>query len=352
MAALDGSDRLAPLPLSVLDLAPVGEGVSPTEALRSTIALAQRADALGYTRFWVAEHHSMPGIASSAPAVLIGAIAGATERIRVGSGGVMLPNHAPLVVAEQFGTLAALYPGRIDLGLGRAPGSDQLTAAALRRTNALGADDFPEQLGELACFLSGAFPPGHPYAGRVIAVPAGELQPPLWLLGSSLFSAELAGLLGLPFGFAHHFSGTHTLPALARYRESFREGGLLTKPYAMVTVNVVCAPTDAEADGIALPAALSFLRLRQGHPGRLPTPEQAAAHPWTPGEQEFVLQRRAGQAIGSPSTVRTSLARLVEQTDADELMITTQVHSAADRVRSLELTSDLFEGASLGLQQG
>ncbi|MDQ2797710.1 MAG: LLM class flavin-dependent oxidoreductase [Actinomycetota bacterium] len=349
-------DKLAPMPLSVLDLAPVGDGVSTTEALRSTIALAQRADELGYSRFWVAEHHSMPGIASSAPAVLIGAIAGATERIRVGSGGVMLPNHAPLVIAEQFGTLASLYPGRIDLGIGRAPGSDQLTAAALRRSRTdsagrAGADDFPEQLGELACFLSGAFPEGHPFAGRVTAVPAGEQQPPLWLLGSSLFSAELAGLLGLPFGFAHHFSSTHTLAALAQYRRAFREGGLLTKPYAMVTVNVVCSPTDAEADRIALPSALSFLRLRQGQPGRLPTPEQAAAHPWTPAEQQFVLQRRDGQAIGSPDTVRASLGRLIQATEADEIMITTLAHSAADRIRSIELTRGLFEDAPLGLQQ-
>ncbi|MDT4949238.1 MAG: hypothetical protein QOJ37_1833 [Pseudonocardiales bacterium] len=348
----DNYASLPPVPLSLLDLAPVGEGASTTDAVRATIALGQRADELGYTRFWVAEHHNMPGIASSAPAVLIGAVAAATERIRVGSGGVMLPNHAPLAIAEQFGTLAALHPGRIDLGLGRAPGSDQLTAAALRRsTGPQGADDFPEQLGELACFLADDFPDSHPFH-RIVAVPAGELQPPLWLLGSSLYSAELAGLLGLPFAFAHHFSGTHTLPALARYRESFREGGLLTKPYAMVTVNVVCAPTDAEADRLALPAALSFLRLRQGNPGRLPTPEQAAAHPWTPSEQEFVLQRRDGQAIGSPETVRASLARLLTATEADELMITTQVYEPADRIRSIELVRDLFDELPLGLQQG
>lgn len=345
-------EALTPVPLSVLDLAPVGEGATTTDAVRATIALGKRAEELGYTRFWVAEHHNMPGIASSAPAVLIGAIAAATERIRVGSGGVMLPNHSPLVIAEQFGTLAALHPGRIDLGLGRAPGSDQLTAAALRRSaGPQGADDFPEQLGELACFLADDFPAGHPF-GRIAAVPAGELQPPLWLLGSSLYSAELAGLLGLPFAFAHHFSATHTLAAFARYREVFREGGLLTKPYAMVTVQAVCAPTDAEADRIALPAALSFLRLRQGHPGRLPTPEQAAAHPWTAGEQEFVLQRRDGQAIGSPSTVRTALARLLAATEADELMITTQVYDAQDRIRSIELIRDLFDDLPLGLQQG
>jgi luciferase family oxidoreductase group 1 len=344
------------VPLSLLDLAPVGEGASTTDALRATIALGRRADELGYTRFWVAEHHNMPGIASSAPAVLIGAIAAATERIRVGSGGVMLPNHAPLAVAEQFGTLASLYPGRIDLGLGRAPGSDQLTAAALRRIDLrrpqqLGADDFPEQLGELASFLADDFPPDHPFS-RIVAVPAGDLQPPLWLLGSSLYSAELAGLLGLPFGFAHHFSGAHTIPALQRYRESFREGGLLTKPYAMVTVQAVCAPTDAEAERLALPAALSFLRLRQGNPGRMPTPEQAAAYPWSPAEQQFVLERRAGQAIGSPDTVRTSLARLLAATEADELMITTQVYDIEERIRSIELVHSVFDEVPLGLQQG
>jgi luciferase family oxidoreductase group 1 len=345
-------EPLPPVPLSVLDLAPVGEGSTAADAVRASIASAQRAEALGYTRFWLAEHHNMPGIASSSPAVLIAAVAGATRRIRVGSGGVMLPNHAPLVIAEQFGTLAALHPGRIDLGLGRAPGSDQLTAAALRRSSGpQGADQFPEQLGELACFLAGEFPAGHPFA-RITSVPAGEPQPPLWLLGSSLYSAELAGLLGLPFGFAHHFSGTHTLPALARYRQTFRPGGLLREPYAMVTVQAVCAPTDDEASRIALPGALSFLRLRQGRPGRLPTPEQAAAHPWTPAEQQFVQERRDGQAIGSPATVRAALARLLEQTTADELMITTQVHDPQHRIRTLELVRDLFDEVPAGLQQG
>ena len=348
--------ELPRVPLSVLDLAPVGDGVSTTEALQSTIALAQHAEELGFTRFWVAEHHNMVGIASSAPAVLIGAIAAATRQIRVGSGGVMLPNHAPLAVAEQFGTLAALHPGRIDLGLGRAPGSDGLTAAALRRTNPMsfaGAqpDRFPEELGELACFLADDFPADHPFA-RVKAVPAAALQPPLWLLGSSDFSAELAGMLGLPFAFAHHFSGANTVPALQTYRDSFREGGLLTKPYAMVTVNAVCAPTDDEAHYLARPGALSFLRLRQGQPGRLPTPEQAAAHPWTPREEQFALQRRAGQAVGSPDTVRRELARLLEATDADELMITAQLHGLDDRRRSLELVRGLFAEAPLGLQQG
>lgn len=342
---------LPSLPLSVLDLAPVGDGVTSTEAVQSSLALARRADELGFTRFWLAEHHSMPGIASSAPAVLIGAVAAATTDIRVGSGGVMLPNHAPLVVAEQFGTLAALHPGRIDLGLGRAPGTDPMTAAALRRSaKPLGPNDFPEQLGELASFLTGEFPDGHPYAA-IFSVPHAVQAPPIWLLGSSLYSAELAGLLGLPFAFAHHFSSAHTLPALDRYRESFRPGRALDEPYAVVTVSAVCAPTDSEAERIALPAALSFLRLRQGRPGTLPTPDQAAAYPWQPHELAFVAERRTGQLLGSPDTVRTQLAELLAATQPDELMITTLVHSAADRIRSTELVRGLFDEVPRGLQQ-
>jgi luciferase family oxidoreductase group 1 len=345
------SSPLPAVPLSVLDLAPVGDGASASDAVQASLELARRADELGFTRFWLAEHHSMPGIASSAPAVLIGAVAAATRRIRVGSGGVMLPNHAPLVVAEQFGTLAALHPGRIDLGLGRAPGTDPRTAAALRRSaDPLGPDDFPEQLGELACFLSGAFPEGHPYR-QIRAVPQADAPPPIWLLGSSLYSAELAGLLGLPFAFAHHFSSAHTLPALERYRSSFRQGRTLDEPYAMVTVQAVCAPTDEEAERIALPAALSFLRLRQGQPGTLPTPEQAAEYPWSPMEREFVAQRRDGQAVGSPDTVRDALAALLKATGPDELMITTLVHSPQDRLRSTELVRGLFAELPRGLQQ-
>jgi luciferase family oxidoreductase group 1 len=329
--------------MSMLDLVPVGEGVATSDAVAASLSLAQRVDELGFTRYWLAEHHNMPGIASSAPAVMIGAVAAATRRIRVGSGGVMLPNHPPLVVAEQFGTLAALHPGRIDLGLGRAPGTDQFTAAALRRAATPAADDFPDQLGELGCFLAGEWPDGHPYS-RIVAVPHADEQPVIWLLGSSLYSAELAGLLGMPFAFAHHFSAVNTLPALERYRTSFRPGRTLDEPYAMVTVNVVCAPTDEEADRIALPSALSFLRLRQGHPGRLPSPETAATHPWTPQELAFVEQRREGQAIGSPQTVEKELAGLLEATRADELMITTQAYDPADRIRSAELVRDLIEG--------
>ncbi len=334
--------------LSVLDLVPVGEGRDATQAVRASLELARRADALGCTRYWLAEHHNMAGIASSAPAVMIAAVAGVTDRMRVGSGGVMLPNHAPLVVAEQFGTLAALYPGRIDLGLGRAPGTDQFTAAALRRVAKPAADDFPEQLGELGCFLTGEWPGGHPYAA-ISAVPHAPVQPVIWLLGSSLYSAELAGILGLPFGFAHHFSAANTLAAFARYRESFRPGRVLDEPYAMVTVQVVCADTDEQADRIALPAALSFLRLRQGRPGPLPSPETAAAHPWTAEERAFVMHRREGQAIGGPETVAKALAALLAGTAADELMITTQAYDPADRIRSVEVVAELIGDLPRGL---
>ena len=336
------------IPLSVLDLVPVGEGVPATDAVHAGLELARTADRLGFTRYWLAEHHGMPGIASSAPAVLIAAVAAATRDIRVGSGGVMLPNHPPLVVAEQFGTLAALYPGRIDLGLGRAPGTDPHTAAALRRSATPAADDFPDQLGELGCFLAGEWPPGHPYA-RIRAVPHADVPPVIWLLGSSLYSAELAGLLGMPFAFAHHFSAANTLPALARYRASFRPGRTLDRPYAMVTVAVVCADTDEQADRIALPGELSFLRLRQGRPGPLPSPEAAAAHPWTPQERAFAVERRAGQAIGSPQTVEKELAGLLEATRADELMITTQAYDPADRRRSTELVRELVDELPRGL---
>jgi luciferase family oxidoreductase group 1 len=340
-------DPLPALPLSVLEVAPVGAATGTTQALQATLALAVRAEELGFTRIWVAEHHGMPGIASSAPAVLISAIASATHSIRVGSGGVMLPNHAPLVVAEQFGTLGALYPGRIDLGLGRAPGTDPRTAAALRRgPGMLSADDFPQQLGELACFLAGEFPDGHPYQ-NVGAVPHAAVIPPIWLLGSSDYSAHLAGLLGLPFAFAHHFSGANTLPALQVYRDSFRPSAGLEEPYPMVTAQVVCAEDDASAERLALPAALSFLRLRQGRPAAAPSVEEAAAYPWTDAERAFVADRWANQAIGGPDTVAERLGDLLKATEASELMITTQVQAADERIRSLERTRALFGAAEL-----
>gem|GEM_PF-5585 len=329
------------VPLSVLDLAPVPEGGSVGDALRATIDLARQVERLGFRRFWVAEHHNMPGIASSAPPVLIGHIADATTAIRVGSGGVMLPNHASLVVAEQFGMLEALHPGRIDLGIGRAPGTDQVTAAALRRSvEALSEDDFPDQLMDLLGFFTGRWPEGHPFA-RITAVPGRDHQPAMWLLGSSGYSAQVAGLLGLPFAFAHHFSPANTLPALALYRQHFRPSPTLTEPYAMVAAAVVCADTDERAGFLAGSGALSFLRLRSGRPGRLPSPEEAAGYPYNDLERAFIEDRRVTQIIGSPDTVQRGLASLLEATAADELMLTTMVFDPADRLRSFELLAAL-----------
>jgi luciferase family oxidoreductase group 1 len=327
------------VPLSVLDLATIGEGSSPHQALQATLQLARLAEELDFVRFWLAEHHNMPGIASSSPAVLAAAVGAATQRIRIGSGGVMLPNHPPLVVAEQFGTLEALYPGRVDLGIGRAPGTDLPTAQALRRGQT--SEDFPRQLAEVMGFLRGGFAPGHPYA-QMMAVPGDGVGPPLWLLGSSGYSAQVAGLLGLPFAFAHHFSAENTLPALELYRSTFRPSDALQRPYAMLAVQVLCAESDEAARRLALPAALSFLRLRQGRPSRIPTVEQAERHPWTEVEVEAVEARSAGQAIGGPDTVARRLSALLQQTRADELMVTTIVHDPADRLASLRRVRELF----------
>jgi luciferase family oxidoreductase group 1 len=318
------------VPLSVLDLVPIGAGSTATAALATSTTLVRLVEQLGFHRYWVAEHHGMPGIASSAPAVLVAHLAGATERIRVGSGGVMLPNHQPLVVAEQFGTLDALHPGRIDLGIGRAPGTDPRTARALRRgADPLGVDDFPEQLGELLSYFRGE--------GPVVAVPAQGQHPAVWLLGSSGYSAQVAGLLGLPFAFAHHFSSENTLPALDLYRRMFRPSDVLDEPYALIAASVLAAPDDDEARRLALPSALQFLQLRQGRPGAVPTPEDAAAYPYSAAERRFVEERLAGQVVGSPATVRAGVTDLVERTGVDELMIVTSTHDGADRLRSYEL---------------
>ncbi|MBL7499571.1 LLM class flavin-dependent oxidoreductase [Frankia sp. CNm7] len=330
------------MPLSVLDLVPVGTGVTPGEAIRNSFDLARRTEALGFTRYWLAEHHGMPGIASSATALLIGQIAAATSTIRVGSGGVMLPNHSSLVVAEQFGTLGALFPGRIDLGLGRAPGTDQATARALRRIAGrfLTEDEFPEQLAELTTFLAGGeFPEGHRLRG-VTAVPRAEM-PPIWLLGSSGYSAQVAGALGLPFAFAHHFSSQNTLPALELYRSSFRPSAGRERPYAMVAAAVLCAETDEHADWLAGPIRLTMARLRTGRPAAYPSPEEVATHPWTEQERAVARAATASHVIGSPETVRSGLRDLLDATGADELMVTTNVHAHADRVRSYELLTGL-----------
>jgi luciferase family oxidoreductase group 1 len=328
------------VPLSVLDLAPVPSGATSAVALRNSLDLARRVERLGYYRYWVAEHHNMPGIASSSPAVLIGHIADVTSTIRVGSGGVMLSNHAPLAVAEQFGMLEAFHPGRIDLGIGRAPGTDQLTAALLRGTHDQSVDDFPRELGQLLGFFNGDLGglSERPF-GQITAVPAQGNVPAFWLLGSSTYSAQVAAYLGLPFAFAHHFMPENTLPALAAYRSLFRPSAQLQQPYALVAVAVVCADSDERAAWMALPSALSFLRLRSGRPGLLPTPEEAAAYPYSPDELAFVRNRLQHQVIGGPMTVLRGLTELLERTSADELMLTTVVHAHADRVRSYELVA-------------
>jgi luciferase family oxidoreductase group 1 len=333
------------VPLSVLDLVPIGAGSTATAALATSTSLVRLAEELGFRRYWVAEHHGMPGIGSSSPAVLVAHLAGATKRIRVGSGGVMLPNHQPLVVAEQFGTLDALHPGRIDLGIGRAPGTDPKTARALRRgTDPLGADDFPEQLAELVSYFRGD--------GPVTAVPAEGRKPAVLLLGSSGYSAPLAGLLGLPFAFAHHFSGENTLPALKLYRRAFHPSDVLDRPYALIAAAVLCAPDDAQARRLALPSALQFLQLRLGRPGPVPTPEAAAAYPYSPEERRFVEQRLAGQVIGSPETVRAGLTELVERTGVDELMVVTSTHDGADRLRSYRLVAEAVTGTVIEMTAG
>ena len=295
------------IPLSVLDLATVASGSTPAQALTDTISMAGVVERLGYTRMWVAEHHGMPAVASSAPAVLIAHLAQATSTLRVGSGGVMLPNHSPLVIAEQFGTLEALHPGRIDLGLGRAPGTDQVTARALRRVQAVGgrdaADTFPDDVVELIQYLlprEGA--PGHP-----AAVPGSGYLPEVWLLGSSLFSAQLAGMIGLPFSFAYHFAPQLLDAALETYRSNFRPSILHDSPRAMVAVTVLCAPTEDEARWLSGSSALSTLQLRTGRLGALPSPEEAEAYPFTPAERAIVDESMSSHVIGTPSTVLSGL---------------------------------------------
>ncbi|MFE6915269.1 LLM class flavin-dependent oxidoreductase [Streptomyces rubiginosohelvolus] len=344
----------AAVPLSVLDLVTVGQGRTATQALRTSVEIAKLTESRGFHRFWVAEHHSMPGVASSSPAVILAHIAAHTERIRLGSGGVMLPNHAPLVIAEQFGTLEAMAPGRVDLGLGRAPGTDGATAAALRRSDRLneGADDFPQQLMELIRFLDDDFPDGHPYA-RIHAVPGpvqatspGGVQsahrPPVWLLGSSGFSARLAGTLGLPFAFAHHFSAQNTIPALDLYRESFRPSAVLDAPYALIGVSALAADDEREARRQVLTGALSMVRLRTGRPGLIPSPEEAEAYEFSPMERDFVDGWLGNVIHGTADEVRTGLDDLAKRTGADELMITANAHGGDARLRSYGLIADAY----------
>ncbi len=324
-------------PLSVLDLATVREGGSHAEALADTLAVAREADRLGYRRFWVAEHHSMPGIASSSPPVLIAAVAAVTERIRVGSGGVMLPNHSSLVVAEQFGTLVALHGDRIDLGLGRAPGTDPLVSATIRRNSGIETvDDFPQQVIELLAYF-GTIPALEGGQGsRIMAVPGMGDSPQLWLLGSSDFSARLAGMLGLPFSFAHHFAGGDTTPlAFELYRNAFRPSAVLSEPHSMVAVTTLVADSAEEARQLALPQLLQMIRLRSGHPTRVPSLEATLAHPWTEAENAFVDERLAHQAVGTLDHVRERIDALLASTRADEVIVVPQGSTREERLRTL-----------------
>lgn len=333
-----------PVPLSVLDLCPVPTGESAGEALRRSTDLARHAERWGFRRYWVAEHHSVPGIASSAPAVLIAHIASATSVIRVGSGGVMLPNHAPLVVAEQFGMLEAMHPGRIDLGIGRAPGTNRATARALRRSaEGLPAADFAGQLAELRAYFA-AQPAEGGEPGQIRAIPAEGNEPAVWLLGSTGYSAELAGLLGLPFAFAYHFSAANARPALALYRRTFRPSARLPEPYCLISVSVLCAADTAAAHWLHGSSRLSLLRLRAGRPSALPSPEEAAGRAYSAAEQTVIAEATGSHVVGDAATVIESLSRLVASTGADELMVTTTAFAHDDRLASYELLARAAAG--------
>lgn len=326
------------VPLSVLDLVPITEGNTARDAFQHSVELAQHAERWGFNRYWLAEHHNMPGIGSSATSVLIAHIAGQTKHIRVGSGGIMLPNHAPLVIAEQFGTLESLFPGRIDLGLGRAPGTDQATAYALRRTLQSGGEDFPELLEELQAYFNEHIPK------RVNAYPGLGLQIPIWLLGSSGFSAQLAAYKGLPFSFASHFSPNFTLPAIQLYREKFKPSENLEKPYVMLGINVIAADTEEKAKWLASSQMLQFLYLSRGMPTRLKPPVKHLQKEWSPQELlglERTLDPRY-TIVGSPETVAQKLSELIKETEADELIINSQIYNHEDRLRSYEIVSELM----------
>lgn len=327
------------VPLSVLDLAPVTEGSQVRDAFKNSVDLAQHVEKWGFKRFWLAEHHNMPGIASSATSVLMGHIAEKTNHIRIGAGGVMLPNHAPLVVAEQFGTLETLYPNRIDLGLGRAPGTDQLTAIALRRTLNSHVNDFPEQVEELQGYFS------HNPSAPVRAIPGEGLQIPIWLLGSSDYSARLAAEKGLPFSFASHFSAEYTLPALHIYHQHFQPSDVLTEPYTMVAVNIIAAETTKEAQYLATSMQQQYLSLQRGENTKLQPPIDNLEEKWSYHERivmEKTLQSDA-TIVGNPKEVKEKLHRFIEQTKANEVIIHSQIYSHADRLKSYEIVADLME---------
>jgi luciferase family oxidoreductase group 1 len=331
------SSRLDRTPLSVLDLAPVRQGGTIAETFANTLELARCAERWGYSRYWLAEHHNIPGVACSATAVLIGHVAAGTSTIRVGSGGIMLPNHAPLAIAEQFGTLETLYPGRIDLGIGRAPGGDTAVIRAFRRGMS-NAEDLPELLAELAMLFATARP-GQPLQ----AIPGAGVRLPIWLLGSSDFSARLAGRLGLPFAFAGHFQPDSMLPALAVYRDNFISSSTLDQPYCMAGVPVIAAATDEKAQHLATTAQQKFLRLLQGRPGPSMPPVDSMEGLWNSFERMAVESRLRAAVIGGPERVRDGLEELLEATGANELILTTEMYSHADRLRSYEIVASIAD---------
>jgi luciferase family oxidoreductase group 1 len=334
------------IPLSVLDLSPIVEGGDAGQSLRNSLDLARDAERWRYKRFWLAEHHNLPGVASAATAVVIGHVAAGTSTIRVGAGGIMLPNHAPLMVAEQFGTLAALHPGRIDLGLGRAPGADQLTMHALRRNLNATVDDFPQDVLELMAY----FKPVQP-GQRIQAVPGAGLDVPIWILGSSLYGAQLAAALGLPYAFASHFAPAELEGAMAVYRSQFKPSDQLDKPYVMLGINVIAAATDVEAKRLFSSLQQAFINIRSGRPGRLPPPVDDMEGVLGSTGRAILDQALSCSLVGSPETVRRGLAEFIARTGADELMVTAQIFDHRARLRSFEIAAEVH-GSSAGNAQG
>jgi len=327
------------IPLSILDLAPIVEGGTASDSFAHSLDLAQHGERWGYNRFWLAEHHGMPGIASAATSVLMCHVANGTRTIRIGAGGIMLPNHSPLVIAEQFGTLASLFPGRIDLGLGRAPGSDHTTARALRRNLASDADEFPQDVVELMDYFADS------PRRQVRAVPGAGLDVPVWILGSSLFGAQLAAALGLPYAFASHFAPQMMMQAIELYRATFRPSAQLDKPYVMLGFNVFAADTDAEAHFRATSMQQAFINLRSGRPTKLKPPVEGYLDLLSPPERSMLDSVLSCSAIGSPATVSAQLKAFIERTGADELMVTSQIFDHAARLRSYEITADIARGS-------
>jgi luciferase family oxidoreductase group 1 len=327
------------IPFSVLDLSPVAAGGSAAQSLRNTLDLAQHAETWGYRRYWLAEHHSMPGIASAATSVVICHVAGGTRTIRVGAGGIMLPNHSPLVIAEQFGTLESLFPGRIDLGLGRAPGSDQVTARAMRRNLDTDPDQFPQDVMELMGYLGPASP-----EQRVMAFPGVGTNVPIWILGSSLFGAQVAAALGLPFAFASHFAPAMMMQAIDIYRARFQPSQQLERPHVMLGFNIFAADSDRQARFLSTSMQQAFVNLRSGRPGQLPPPLEGYAEQLPPPAKAMLSEVLSCSAIGSPSTVRDAVAAFIERTHADELMITAQIFDHAARLRSYEIAAEVRKG--------